>query len=591
MTLPSSTLLAPGYLHTQGSQIVDANGNDVRIDAIAWAGMDSSTNTLIGLAWFSYQSMMNGMLAAGFNTIRIPWSDININGVPAAGAVNTTLNPSLAGLNTLQILDKIIAYAGQIGMKVILDHHNDNGGTNGQGGQQANGLWYNSGPGSDNSGTVTAAQFQADTVALATRYAGNSTVIGFDLDNEPLGPAAQWGGGGPTDLRQMYINVGDAVQAVDPGALIIAEGPQTYAPQANLPVAAPEGNLEGVATLPVTLTIPNQLVYSVHEYPASVNPANFNGNAAAYIQQMNTAWGYVESQGIAPVWIGEMGSSDLSSPSDALWASTITAYLNGQDGASGGPTFAAGQQPVSTDYWDWAYYGGSGTPNGILESNWTTPEPDQLALAQKFEPLTSATSSGGGSSGGGSSGGNSGTVTIGSGTANATISTSNTQIVITAGSGNHNVTITGTMDTLIATNGNQTITANPGINTITTGSGNDTITFAGTGNVINAGGGTNWLVDDGQSSTLVIPAANAGNDTIYGSELSNGDTFDLRSALAATNWNGASSALSQYLHLSSKGGVETLSISSKANGSSAAVAQFENTGSFSLTTFLAHALT
>ena len=574
MTLPSSPLIAPGYLHTQGSQIVDANGDDVRIDAISWAGMDSSTDTFIGLAWFSYQSMMNGMLAAGFNTIRIPWSDINIDGMPAAGAVNTTLNPGLAGLSSLQILDKIIAYAGQIGLKVILDHHNDNGGTNGQGGQQANGLWFNSGPGSDNSGTVTAAQFQADTVALATRYAGNSTVIGFDLDNEPLGPAAQWGGGGPDDVRQMYITVGDAVQAVDPGALIIAEGPQTYAPQPNLPVAAPEGNLEGVATLPVTLTIPNQLVYSVHEYPASVNPENFTGNAAAYIQQMNTAWGYVESEGIAPVWVGEMGSSDLSSPSDALWAATITAYLNGQDGAEGGPSFAAGQQPVSTGYWDWANYGGGGQPNGILESNWTTPEPDQLALAQQFAPLVATPS---------------GPITISAAT--GTITASNAQIVIPASNGAHNVTISGTQDTLTASNGNQTITANAGINTITTGSGNDTITFAGSGNVINAGGGTNWLIDDGTASTLVIPAENAGTDTIYGSVLSNGDTFDLRAALAATNWNGASTTLSAYLHLSYKGGADTLSISSRANGSSGAVAMFENTGSFSLTGFLSHAVT
>ncbi len=582
MSLPSGTLIPAGYLHTQGSQIVDAAGDDVRIDAIAWSGMESSNLAPLGLGWLNYQSMMNGMLAAGFNTIRIPWSDIDLNGVPAAGAVDTALNPDLAGLSTMQILDKIVAYAGQIGMKIILDHHNNDGGTGGNGGQQANGLWFNSGPGSDNSGTVTAAQFQADTVALATRYAGNSTVIGFDLDNEPLGPAAQWGGGGPTDLRQMYINVGDAVQAVDPGALIIAEGPQTYAPQPNLPVAAPEGNLEAVATLPVTLTIANQLVYSVHEYPASVNPANFNGNAAAYIQQMNTAWGFVESQGIAPVWIGEMGSSNLSNPSDALWAATITAYLNGQDGAQGGPTFAAGQQPVSTDYWDWAYYGGSGQPDGILQSNWVTPAPDQLALAQKFAQLTAA------SSGGGSAGG---TITIGAGMTTATVTASNASIVVTAGSGAHSVTITGTHDTLTASNGNQTITANPGINQITTGTGNDTITFAGSLNVINAGSGSNYLIDDGGGNTIALPAPGAGTDTIYGNVMTNGDTFDLRSALAATNWNKAANTLGEYLHLSQQRGVETLSISTKANGNSSTVATFQNTGSFSLTTFLSHSIT
>ena len=574
MTLPTSTLLPSGYLSTSGNQIVSATGTDVRIDAVAWAGMDSSQNTLDGLGFLSYQTMMNGMLAAAFNTIRIPWSDININGVPAAGAVNTTLNPSLAGLNTLQILDQIVAYAGQIGLKIVLDHHNDNGGTNGNGGQQANGLWFNSGPGSDNSGTVTAAQFQADTVALATRYASNSTVIGFDLDNEPLGPTATWGTGGPDDLLQMYDTVGNAVQAADPGALIIAEGPQTYAPQTNLPVTAPEGNLEAVATMPVVLTNPNKVVYSVHEYPASVNPYNFNGNAASYIQQMNTAWGYLVTNNIAPVWIGEMGSSNLSKSSDALWAKTITAYLNGQDGAQGGPTFGAGQQPIGTDYWAWAYYGGTGVPNGILQSNWTTPDPTQLALAQSFEQQVSNPS-----------------ITIGSGTKNATVTASNATITVTPGSGAHSITITGTHDTLTATNGNQTITANAGINTITTGIGNDVITFANSGNVINAGSGSNTLTDNGTNNTIVLPGPGTGSDILLGAVLSNGDVFNLQSALAATSWNGTASTLSQYMFMSTKANHAVLSMSSKANGAQSVVATFENVSSSSLTAFLTHALT
>lgn len=51
-----------------------------------------------------------------------------------------------------------MAGAGAVGLKVILDHHTNEGG---EGGQQANGLWYDLGPGSNgndgagHTGTVT----------------------------------------------------------------------------------------------------------------------------------------------------------------------------------------------------------------------------------------------------------------------------------------------------------------------------------------------------------------------------------------------------------------------------------------------------
>jgi aryl-phospho-beta-D-glucosidase BglC (GH1 family) len=82
-------------------------------------------------------------------------------------------------------MDKIIDYAGQKGMKVILDHHRSDEGA----GASPSGLWYE--------GTYTEDQWVADWQMLATRYKGNSTVIGADLHNEPHN--GTWGGGGTTD--------------------------------------------------------------------------------------------------------------------------------------------------------------------------------------------------------------------------------------------------------------------------------------------------------------------------------------------------------------------------------------------------------
>ncbi len=362
-------LLPAGYLSTSGSQIIDANGNPVRIDSIGWSGTDGAAGSALnGLYAESYQTMLNALKADGFNTVRIPWSDVDLMAMPNANSIDYSQNPDLQGLNTLQIFQKIVAYAGQIGVKIIFDHHTNDGGPGGWGGQQANGLWFDSGPGSDGTdgsgttGTVTAAQFQQDWVTLASTFKGNATVIGYDLDNEPTSAGnINWGQGGSTDIQAMYTTVGNAVEAADPGALIIAEGPQEYNPPStgsgmSTSVAAPDGDLTGVAADPVVLNTPNKVVYSVHEYPSYVSGVTIDSGAAK-VQQMNQDWGYLVSQNIAPVWIGEMGANfdgtygGENVADSQAWASTLLGYMNGQDGAQGGPTFTGNQQGVGGDWW------------------------------------------------------------------------------------------------------------------------------------------------------------------------------------------------------------------------------------------------
>jgi len=173
------------------------------------------------------------------------------------------------------------------------------------------------------------------------------------------------------------------IQAIDPGPLIIIEGPQTYNSQPNMPNRGPQGNLQGIRTLPIVLDVPDKLVYSVHEYPPSVFDAGFNRDPDRLVRQMNLVWGFVVKERIAPVWIGEMGSS-LETAVDRNWARTITAYLNGELGALGGPTFAENEQPISTDWWSWGEFKG-GVPDGIL-ANWNgTPKPDQYDVTKRLQ--------------------------------------------------------------------------------------------------------------------------------------------------------------------------------------------------------------
>ncbi len=71
---------------------------------------------------------MNQMKDLGFNTIRLPFSNDTIHSTGTPNGIDFSKNSDLQGLTAMQIMDKIVAYAGEIGLKIILDHHrNDSG--------------------------------------------------------------------------------------------------------------------------------------------------------------------------------------------------------------------------------------------------------------------------------------------------------------------------------------------------------------------------------------------------------------------------------------------------------------------------------
>lgn len=404
-------LLPPGFLSTAGSQIVDGSGRKVRIAAIGWNGTDGRPGAAPdGLARVSYRTVLQSIVAAGFNTVRIPWTDAGLD-TPLDGYsdklgwIHTQLNEDLVADTTpdargryrhvtlIQLLEKIVAYAGQIGLKVILDHHSNEG----TAGQQQNGLWFDLGPGTDGTdaivkGTVTADTFKMNWVRMARLFAGNATVIGFDLDNEPNGEAGTitWGGGGPTDIKAMCETVGAAIQDVNADALIICPGPLFYQPPPkdsgmDPRWATPAGNLTAAGAKPVKLPVPNKLVYTVHEYPDEVSDITRYGHAEFgpdYIERLNRSWGYLVRDNIAPVWIGEMGTS-LRTPGQRAWAETLLGYMNGAYGKQGGPNFRGDQQPIGGCWW---LIGPSNDPPFGLQTEWGIGNyrPEQKALTDRM---------------------------------------------------------------------------------------------------------------------------------------------------------------------------------------------------------------
>ena len=330
-----------GFWHTSGNQILDSAGNPVRIAGINWYGFETPDEIAHGLWAQDYHTIINDIKNLGYNTIRIPFSNQMVEDpiVPQNLSFSSNtgpINTDLEGLNALQDLQKIVTYAGQEGLKVILDDHRSEAGES----AESNGLWYTS--------TYTSQDWVNDWVTLAKMFAGNPTVVGFDLRNEPHTPAgdtyaqgATWGTGDPsTDVRLAYEQAGNAILAVDPGALIFCEGiSENPTSSGGLNSTWWGGDLALAGQYPVVLSSPGHVVYSAHDYgPNLFQQTWFNSSttAASLDAVWNQNWGYLYADDTAPVWVGEFGTdnsaADIQSStpgSQGQWFADLVSYLQG----------------------------------------------------------------------------------------------------------------------------------------------------------------------------------------------------------------------------------------------------------------------
>jgi endoglucanase len=318
-----------GYWNASGAQILDANGKPVRIAGINWYGFETTDLVAHGLNVQDYKTILQTIKNNGYNTIRIPFSNQMVESPIVPGYIQYTnssgpINADLQGLNSLQILDAIIAQAGQIGLRVILDNHRSEAGNS----SEASGLWYTD--------AYPESAWINDWTALATRYKGNTTVIGMDVRNEPhnanSGGACWSCGTAANDWHLAAARAGNAILAVNSSLLIFVEGTDAIGNDYYFW----GGQLAGVASAPVTLNVANQLVYSAHDYGPKEYPQPwFNGATyTSLVSVWRSHWGYIAEQGIAPVWVGEFGTpnadsdaQDTTSGSQGQWFSGLVQYL------------------------------------------------------------------------------------------------------------------------------------------------------------------------------------------------------------------------------------------------------------------------
>jgi endoglucanase len=345
--------LGSGPLHTDGGNIVDANGQVVHISGVNWFGMETSTFAPQGLWARSLDDMLDQMVQAGFNTIRLPYSDQLFDPSSTPNGIDFQKNPDLQGLTGQQIMDQVIERAGDRGLKVILDRHRPTAAAQTE-------LWYTD--------SVSEQRWIDDWVMLANRYRGNPTVIGADLDNEPHG-AATWGDGNPaTDWQAAAERAGDAVLQANPDWLIFVEGIEHQGDNWYWW----GGNLSPAAQFPVELSVPDKLVYEAHDYGPGVNDQkwfhapDFPSNLAGV---WYSHWAYLKLSGIAPVLVGEFGGHSMGTDAEGVWQRTLVAYL----------------QANGFDYTYWCWNPNSADTGGVLENDWTTLDPAKLAVLQAYQ--------------------------------------------------------------------------------------------------------------------------------------------------------------------------------------------------------------
>ena len=189
-------------------------------------------------------------------------------------------------------MDAVVASAKAHGLKIILDRHRPDSAAQSE-------LWYTS--------RYSEQRWIADWTMLAKRYAKDPTVVGADLHNEPHG-AACWGCGDPKrDWAAAATRAGNAVLAVNPKLLIIVEGVEKQ--QSSTTWWG--GGLADAKKHPVTLKVAHRLVYSTHDYPASVFAQPWFA-AKTYPRNLpavwKASWGYLQESGTTPVLLGEFGT-------------------------------------------------------------------------------------------------------------------------------------------------------------------------------------------------------------------------------------------------------------------------------------------
>eukprot|EP01113_Clastostelium_recurvatum_P020141 TRINITY_DN2391_c0_g1_i7.p1 TRINITY_DN2391_c0_g1~~TRINITY_DN2391_c0_g1_i7.p1 ORF type:complete len:718 (-),score=128.76 TRINITY_DN2391_c0_g1_i7:151-2304(-) len=353
---------SPNVTFTASDRIL-ANGVRVDLKGTSWFGFEGDRFCVEGLDQRPLPDILDFIAQHDFNALRIPFAtDIVINAnTRYPRNIDYTINPSLRGKTSLQVLDVIFTEASSRGILIMLDMHLF---TSGQTKGLQPGLWYSYKCNYDQWGNCAsvypACLLDPDRVCtnyteqvnkdawstLVQRYKRQWNFLGADIQNEPHEPAS-WGvGGAAYDYAAAAERISNDILTRHPdyAGLIFVEGigntpiRPNWSCQ-NFSGSSPGatqywwgGNLEAAKCRPLTLSRMNKLVYAPHQYGPSVYKQNYF-SSASFPSNMPSVWdrhfGMIRQYTGKPAVMGEWGGA--SSGQTALWLDAFVSYLISKD--------------------------------------------------------------------------------------------------------------------------------------------------------------------------------------------------------------------------------------------------------------------
>lgn len=292
-------------LHTRGYQILDSKNHVVRLTSVNWYGFDQKEFVPGGLDHASLAQIVEQIHALGVNSVRLPWANETFEKNPVVPDYAVKANPQFRGKRALDVMDTVVSALARAGIMIILDNHvsradwcckDDDG----------NGLWY--------SADYPEEKWLADWRAIVLRYRNQKWVVGADLRNE-LRSGAQWGGNDPRlDWHAAAERGGNLVLDANPRILVMVEGPEYST------------DFSAFGSLPLTLKVPNRVVYSPHAYSSEAHIFN---SYEEMKQVFDARAGFLlHNQPAVPLWVGEFGTcQSLDCGANSQWFIWFIRYL------------------------------------------------------------------------------------------------------------------------------------------------------------------------------------------------------------------------------------------------------------------------
>jgi endoglucanase len=297
-------------LSTSGRWIVEAHNasRKVQLSCVNWYGIDQSDMVVGGLDIQPLPNIAKLIKELGFNCVRLPISLEAVLSNPIVSSHVISANPNYSNMRALDIMDIVInTLTHENNLYVIIDEHV------GRADwccdiRDGDGLWYSKSYSED--------QWIEVLKHVAIRYRNNDRVVGIELRNE-IRPIVvnqriinpTWGDQNPkTDWRLAATRAGNEVLKVNPSLLIIIGGLDFGL------------DLSLAQKFPVELSDPSKLVYAAHNYVWSC-PTCLE-NKQDFIDKLDSQWGYLMHQNVAPVWLSEFGTPHTEGDGFILHAKT-----------------------------------------------------------------------------------------------------------------------------------------------------------------------------------------------------------------------------------------------------------------------------